>query len=266
MMCFYELGDFAALCQFIARESTRHATQNGSTIELSGKDIEEFFGILYYTGLVKLPKIRDYWRTDEIGSIFVQSHMTRKRFEEIWKNLHFSDNNDRSLDGDKARTVRPIISHLNFCYQDAAMNEEHQSVDEHMIKFKGRSQMKQNIKNKPVKWGFKMWQRCGAASGYLYEFDLYTGRKDRPELGLGEQVVLDLTKKLEKSYVKIFCDNYFTSPSLCLSLLNSGIYLTGVVKNNRKLMPEFKSDKDMSRGDMDIKSAKNVPIMCVKWG
>ena len=30
-------------------------------------------------------------------------------------------------------------------------------------------------------------------------------------------------------------------------------------------MPEFKSDKDMSRGDMDIKSAKNVPIMCIKW-
>ena len=77
-------------------------------------------------GLVKLPKIRDYWRTGEIGKIFVQSHITRDRFDEIWRNLHFSDNNDRSLDGNKARKVRPIISHLNFFYQEAAFNEEHQ--------------------------------------------------------------------------------------------------------------------------------------------
>ena len=35
--------------------------------------------------------------------------MTRDRFEEIWRNLHFSDNNDISTEGDKARKVRPII-------------------------------------------------------------------------------------------------------------------------------------------------------------
>ena len=106
------------------------------------KGVEVFFGILFYMGLVKLSSIRDYWRSDELGQLFIKFHMTRDRFEEIWRNHHFSDNNDISTEGDKARKVRPIISHLNFCYQNGAENEAHQSIDEHMIKFKGHSQMK----------------------------------------------------------------------------------------------------------------------------
>ena len=30
-------------------------------------------------------------------------------------------------------------------------------------------------------------------------------------------------------------------------------------------MPEFRSDKGMIRGDVDVKSATNAPIACVKW-
>ena len=87
-------------------------------------------------GLVKLPSIRDYWRSDEVGQLFVQWHMTRDRFEEVWRNLHFSDNNDNSTEGDKAGRIRPIIAHLNFCYQNVADNEACQIIDEHMIKSK----------------------------------------------------------------------------------------------------------------------------------
>ena len=125
--------------------------------------------------------------------------------------------------------------------------------------------MKQYIKNKPIKWGFKVWERCGAYSAYLYKFDIYTGRKNQPGLGLGEQVILQLTRSLQNSNIRIFCDNYFTSPALCTALLNNGIYLTGVVRPNRKNMPEFRNDKDMARGDIEVKNATNAPIICVKW-
>ena len=229
---FYKLGDFENLCKYISQESRRYAMENGRKFDLDGKDVEVFFGILFYMGLVKLPSIRDYWRSDELGQLFIKFHMTRDRFEEIWRNLHFSDNNDISTEEDKARKVRPIISNLNFCYQNDAENEARQSIDELMIKFKGHLQMKQYIKNKPIKWGFKVWERCRASSAYLYEFDIYTGRKNQPEFGLGEQVVLQLTRSLQNSNVRIFCDNYFASPALCTALLNNGIYLTGVVRPN----------------------------------
>ena len=200
---FYKLGDVQNLCKYIAQESRRYALQNGGNFDVDQKDVEVFFGVLFYMGLAKLPSIRDYWRGDELGQLFVQYHMTRDRFEEIWRNLHFSDNNDKSTEDDKARKDRSIVAHLNLCYQNGAQNEACQSIDEHMIKFKGHSQMKQYINNKPIKWGFKVWQRCGASSVYLYEFDIYTGRKNQPEFGLGEQVVLQLTKSLQNSKIKI---------------------------------------------------------------
>ena len=39
-----------------------------------------------------------------------------------------------------------------------------------------------------------MWYRCAPKTGYLYEFDIYTGRKETSEFGLGESVVRQLTE------------------------------------------------------------------------
>ena len=77
--------------------------------------------------------------------------------------------------------------------------EAHQSIDEHMCKFKGKS-MRQHMKNKPIKWGFKCWFRCGAKSGYLYELDMYLGKKGNTEFGLGESVILSLCQKLKDTH------------------------------------------------------------------
>ena len=107
-----------------------------------------------------------------------------------------------------------------------------------MIKYKGRSIMQQHIKNKPIKWGFRIWHRCAPKTGYLYEFDIYTGRKETAEFGLGESVVLQLKKKLNWSFCRIFFDNFFTSPSLLWKMTNNSLYGIGVVWQNRKLLPK----------------------------
>ena len=36
--------------------------------------------------------------------------------------------------------------------------------------------MKQYLPKKPVKRGFKVWVRADAVSGYVSEFDVYTGK------------------------------------------------------------------------------------------
>ena len=51
-----------------------------------------------------------------------------------------------------------------------------QSKDEHMIKIKELNIIRQCVKGKPIKWGFKMWYRCDSKIGYLFECDLYTGK------------------------------------------------------------------------------------------
>ena len=92
-------------------------------------------------------------------------------------------------------------------------NDSKQIIDEHMAKFKGRSGIRQYIKPKAIKWGFKFWFCCSSKSGYLYEMDIYLGRKQTPEfnLGLGEEVVLQQTKDLEQLFCTVYFDNFFNS-------------------------------------------------------
>lgn len=126
--------------------------------------------------------------------------------------------------------------------------------------------MKQYIKSKPIKWGFKMWCRCDSRTGYLYEFDLYLGKKEAREDGLGETVVLQLAKKLEDTNCWLYFDNFFNSPTLIHKLYDRGIYAVGTQRSNRKFVPDMKPDKEMTknpRGDIDIRYSKKA--ICCKW-
>ena len=102
-----------------------------------------------------------------------------------------------------------------------------------------------------------------AKSGYLYEFNMHVGKKGNTELGLGESAVLSLCQKLKDTYCYVFFDNYFTSPTLLVKLLEMGIYAAGTVRANRKHMPILKQDKEMSRGEHDCFSANHVSV--IKW-
>ena len=88
---------------------------------------------------------------------------------------------------------------------------------------------------------------------YLY-MDIYLGRKQTPEfnLCLGEEVVLQLTKDLERLFCTVYHDNYFNSPKLIEKLFQKGIYGIGTVRGNRKQMPKTIDNKQMKRGDCEF--------------
>ena len=216
-------------------------------------------------GLKRLLSLRDYWRTDELGVEFVREAMSRDRYEEIRQNLHFSNNLDPLLVDYKAAKFQPLIDHFNIIYQRSAEIVSDHSIDEHMVKFKGHNSMKQYVQNKPIKWGFKFWLRCDAATGYIYQFELYTGRKESPEIGLGENVVLQLTKPLIRTGCTVFADNYFSSPTVAALLRDKGLNYIGVVRKDRKGLPCFTNDKKMERGSFEMFYSAEENLMAVKW-
>ena len=139
------LNDFLS---HIKIESERYAAQNGRNFEVSLDELRAFIGINFVMGYHKLPSLRSYW---EIGNpslavSFIANVMTRNRFADILSNLHFS-NNEESLpreheDHDRAFKVRWLIDYLNEKFLAAVESEADQSVDEHMIKFKGELRSK----------------------------------------------------------------------------------------------------------------------------
>ena len=50
------------------------------------------------------------------------------------------------------------------------------SIDERMVANKGRYTFRQYIRDKPTKWGMKIWVIADATTGYTYDFEVYTGK------------------------------------------------------------------------------------------
>ena len=91
--------------------------------------------------------------------------------------------------------------------------------------------MKEYVESNKIKWGLKFQFCCSSKSSYLYQMDIYLGRRQTPEfnLGLGEEVVLQLTKDLEQSCCTVYFDNFFNSATLIEKLFQKGIYGIGTV-------------------------------------
>ena len=111
------------------------------------------------------------------------------------------------------------------------------SIDEAMIAFNGRLGFKQYMPLKPTKRGIKVWMRADPHNGYVNDFQVYTGRQNDTEHGLGERVVLDLTRDIWGKYHHVYCDNYFSSVKLFECLLQNKTYACGTFRVNRKGIP-----------------------------
>ena len=110
--------------------------------------------------------------------------------------------------------MRPLIKHFNNSFLHATSPIAQQAMDEHMVKFKGQHAMKQYMPTKPIKRGFKMWCRNDSATGYLFQFDMYGGKQKSIAGSLGENVKIQLSRSLVGTNVRLFFDNFFTSPAL----------------------------------------------------
>ena len=66
-------------------------------------------------------------------------------------------------------------------------------MDEAMIKFTGRSAVKQYMPMKPIKRGIKVWVLGDSHNGYFHTFQVYTGKEGSGEKQLGQRVVKDLS-------------------------------------------------------------------------
>ena len=251
------------LVSLICDQTNLYAEQNGRTFRTTPEEVRAFLGVNFMMAICKLPNTKCFWDADEyIGNEGIRNVLTRTRFLEILQNLHFADNNTSDT-SDKGYKLRTVINHLNKAFQAAMSDADRQSIDENMTKFKGWNSCKQYIKNKPIKWGFKWRCRCSSTTGYLYEFSLYLGKKEKTELRLGESVVLNLSQKLEGSYCTLYFDNFFNSPLLVNKFYEKGLYCVGTVRKDRRNMVVMPNDINMKRGDIEFQFSEN--IAAVKW-
>jgi hypothetical protein len=125
-----------------------------------------------------------------------------------------------------------------------------------ICKFKGRNFMKQYLRSKIVRWGYRIWKLCDAGNAYVLNFDVYTGAGTQTSLPYS--VVMKLMEGyFDKNHVVVM-DNYFTSVPLFMDLLSRSTYACGTVRKARKYFPEdFDIDENMEQGESEYWQSGN---------
>lgn len=249
----------------------QHQMQSGKTYtKTTAKEMNAFLGINLLMGIKRLPSYKDYWSSaPDLHDSYISSIMSVKRFGWLLAHLHLNDNSlmpkRDAPDFDRLYKVRPLLQHLEKAFKTVILPSEVLAIDESMIKFKGRSFLKQYMPKKPIKRGYKVWMLCDK-SGYCLKFEIYSGKSTEGsvEKSLGSRVVNKLTEGFEGKNHKLFFDNFFNSVELMQSLKFRGIYAVGTVNVTRKFLPSFKTDRELKRGEFDWYTSDSK-LFALKW-
>ena len=207
----------------------------------SRPEMKRFFGLYILMGLTRKNWLREYWAKDPVvyTPIF-GAVMSRNRFDLLLQFLHFADNAtaDRT---DKLYKVRPLLDLLGATFKAVYKPEREVSIDEELIKFKGRVAFRQYIPSKRSRFGIKVFALCDK-TGYFYDSMVYHGKLAQPlpmtdQLGATGAIVIALMgDSLDQGYL-LYLDNFYTSIGLATYLLERQTAMCGTVCSNRVGLP-----------------------------
>ena len=270
------------LVEHIVYQTNLYARQTNlrTPFKTDNQEMLVFIGILLYMGIVHLPAIEDYWAL-ETRVPQVADYMSSKRFRLMRARLHFNDNTQAVGTQDRYFKVRPLINSItkNFL---AIPETPQQSIDEVIVAYKGKraGNLRQYMKDKPDKWGYKFFCRA-SIDGIIHDILMYQGQttfvahpvqlqEEEQTMNNTSKFILVLVNTMKQQHKKaVYADNYFTSLTLVEHLKkNYNCRYVGTARENRTGKPELMSTVEMNkpktkRGTMDYKSCDGV--LALKW-
>ncbi|PVD27697.1 hypothetical protein C0Q70_12868 [Pomacea canaliculata] len=162
---------------------------------------------------------------------------------------------------DPLHKLRPFINHLNHLFQTTYIPEQHIIIDEALCPWRGKLSFKVYMKDKPVKWGIKLYHLCESKSGYVWRFEILCGMpglSNRPY-----DVVQRLLGPLKSLGYCLYTDTYYTSLALAEDLASSNTGFTGTVLSNRIGLPKEFMNTKLDTGGVDFRRCKNTVVL--RW-
>ncbi|KAM9857643.1 piggyBac transposable element-derived protein 4-like [Aulostomus maculatus] len=245
--------------------------------KLTVKDFYIFMSIIIFSGLVKVHHRSDYWKREwPYNFHFPREKMTRARFEAILWSLHLSnpnedEENDRKKDTggyDRLFKIKPLYTDIVSACRTHFQPYRNISINERIVASKARIGFKQHMKDKPMKWGYKLFVLTDASTAYAWNFFVYTGRSEvNPAHGLGYSSVMDLISLplLGQGYT-LFVDSFYTSPALFKDLSNKNITCCGTIRKHKEGFPKTEVNdfpKKAERGD--LRWIRRDSLLFLKW-
>nr|XP_002667755.4 piggyBac transposable element-derived protein 4-like [Danio rerio] len=277
----FQLFFTPSVLQTIMQHSNAYATKQRQGTDKSWKnisveDLKSYLALVIFMGLLKVCALTDYWRRSDVYSVPLPTRiMSCRKFLNIANALHLSDPvDDEANEGrkgtaayDRLGKIKPLYDNIRDACRAFYHPGQNISIDERMVASKARSGLKQYMKNKPTKWGYKLFVLADSQCGYTSEFFVYEGKRMSSPNGLSYESVMALIdeKYLGTGY-KLYVDNFYTSPKLFRDLLSKRIYACGTIRPNRIGFPKMATNKlpqDAPRGSM--RWIREDDLLFVEW-
>ena len=173
--------------------------------------------------------------------------------------------------GNKLRKVESFIQDFKNLCQSLYVPQKYVAIDERMVKSRHRSGFRQFIKDKPTKWGIKLWVLADSANGDTIDFNSYIGKaagQNIGEHGLGYDVVMRLMAPYFGLGYHLFVDNFYSSVTLFKHLYNRGVLATGtILEKSRSFPPTLKNSKEWAKGREwgSMRWVRDSPCLVLQW-
>ena len=278
---FFDLFFTAEVWNLLVTQTNLYANQKRGATEKSAwypvtvDEMKGWVAIYLCMGIINKPNLPSYWSTDPIMSTpFFGSTMSRTRFLQILRYLHFVDNSlapgPDSPNFNKLYKIQPLLDLIIPRFRAVYKPERQLAVDETLIKFKGKVHFRQFIPIKPGRFGIKAFTLAESTSGYVLGSKVYTGKEANVvQKDLGKRAVMSLMEPfIDKGYY-VFMDNYYTSVGLFEELEGRKTLACGTVRSNRLGLPKdicdlkAKEVKSLKRGQ-SLYRQKDT-LTCVTW-
>ena len=219
-------------------------------------------------GIMRLTQRHLYW-SRICKTNFISECMNSRRFKQIFSFLHMNDNT--VLSDDKLYKIRLLITNLNKTFESAVKYAKKYSVDESIVPFRGKNNLKRYMPGKPHKYGFKIEQLCNR-NGYCQRFEVSGDNRllrieTKYRIGNDAMIVIRLANGLPKG-TKLYFDNRYTTIELLKELKIKGLEGTGTMRRNRLHNAPLESEKVMKkrgRGSIDCYSSSDKIIQLTRF-
>ena len=249
----------------IATNTTAYAHSKGwpATWQTSAQELWLFIAVHIYMGIVCLPRAHMYWE-DSWRQSFVIDSFSRQRFTELLRFFHVAPPTPADTRHTVIDKVSTLLTACQQSFSSCYLPTQHLAFDEAMVGYKGRDRMKQYLRSKPTRWGYKVW--CLACDGYLLNFDVYKGKQQRQADNVSlHDTVLNLVRPYANRGHILFLDNLFPSPALFDHLQRIGVRACGTLRPNRKDVPADLQQRGKELAKGGTATWQRGELGCLAW-
>lgn len=125
---------------------------DGKSVLTDEEEIRRLTALHLAMGVIHYPRLRMYWKPSFKTELLSLVSTSRNRIEKLRNCLHIVDVNGDHDANDRLWKVRPLLNSFQERCRRLPV-EERLCVDQQIIPFKGKLDIKQYVKGKPNPWG-----------------------------------------------------------------------------------------------------------------